>query len=130
MDVEKRIVNGIIASDFVPYQASIRVSVRDYARFGRGHTCGAVLVKSQTVLTAAHCLMSGESYRTPFDIHVVFGSLNRYTYTKDTRIEHVERIIVHPEYQRFDSFAHDIGIVLVSRLMDCLFGFICSILFF
>lgn len=107
-------MNGIVATNYIPYQASIRVSIRDYARFGRGHTCGAVLVKSQTALSAAHCLMDGENLRTPFDIHVVFGSLNRYIHTQDSRIGHVERIIVHPRYSRFQSFADDIGIVIVS----------------
>lgn len=97
------------------------MSIRDYVRFGRGHTCGAVLIKSQTVVSAAHCLMDGEKFRTPFDIHVVFGSLNRYIYTQDTRIEHVERIIVHPEYSRFQSFSDDIGIVIVSIIDRCLF---------
>jgi trypsin len=91
------------------------VSVRDFARFGRGHTCGGVLIESKTVLTAAHCLMDGESYRTPMDIHVVFGSINRYHHTENTVIRHVERIIVHPEYSRFESFAHDIGIVIVGK---------------
>lgn len=107
-------MNGITAQNYIPYQASIRVSVRDYLRFGRGHTCGGVLIKSQTVLTAAHCLMDGFDYRTPLDIHVVFGSLNRFTFTQETVIGHVERIIVHPEYLRTFSFAHDIGVVIVS----------------
>lgn len=106
-------MNGFPASHLIPYQASVRVSIRDYTRFGRGHTCGAVLVKSRTVLTAAHCCMDDSVYRTPFDIHIVFGSLNRYIHTRETRIGHVERIIVHPEYSRGESFAHDIGIVIV-----------------
>lgn len=114
IEIERKVVNGITASDFVLYQASIRVSIRDYARFGRGHTCGGVLVSSRTTLTAAHCCMDGDSYRTPFDIHVVFGSLNRYIHKSETQIGHVERIIVHPEYRRFESFTHDIGIVIVS----------------
>ena len=106
-------MNGITTQNYIPYQASIRVSIRDYSRFGRGHTCGGVLVSSKTVLTAAHCCMDESVYRTPFDIHVVFGSLNRYINTKETQIRHVERIIVHPQYRRFDSFSHDIGIVIV-----------------
>lgn len=111
--MERKVVNGIRALEFVPYQASVRVSIRDYARFGRGHTCGGVLVNTRTALSAGHCLMDGDSHRTPFDIHIVLGSLNRYKHTRDTRIEHVERIIVHPEYRRFESFAHDIGILIV-----------------
>jgi hypothetical protein len=59
--------------------------------------------------------MDGEKYRTIFDIHIVLGTLNRYKFTQDsTKIVHVERIIVHPQYSRFESFAHDIGIVIVS----------------
>lgn len=104
------------------------MSIRDYARFGRGHTCGAVLVKSQTALTAAHCLMDGDKFRTPFDIHVVFGTLNRYVHTQDSRIEHVERIIVHPQYSRFQSFSDDIGIVIVSIIDRCSFKGDCLIL--
>lgn len=35
-DVESRIVNGVEAENFIPYQASIRVTIRDQSRFGRG----------------------------------------------------------------------------------------------
>lgn len=107
-------MNGVSAENYIPYQASIRVSVRDYLRFGRGHTCGGVIIKSRTVITAAHCLMDGLSYRRVFDIHVVFGLLNRLTFTQDTGIGYVEEIIVHPLYERSESFAHDIGLIIVS----------------
>jgi hypothetical protein len=36
-EIERKIVNGIQASDFIPYQASIRVTVRDLTRFGWGN---------------------------------------------------------------------------------------------
>lgn len=42
VEVDTRIVNGIAASDYIPYQASVRVSIRDLARFGRGKTFKAV----------------------------------------------------------------------------------------
>lgn len=58
--------------------------------------------------------MDGDSYRTVFDIHVVLGSLNRYKFTQESKIEHVERIIVHPQYRRYESFADDIGILIVT----------------
>lgn len=67
--------------------------------------------------------MNGERFRTVFDIHVVLGSLNRYQFTEETVIMHVDNIIVHPEYSRFESFAHDIGILIVCTA-ECvmLFG--------
>lgn len=36
VEIDRRVVNGIAASNYIPYQASVRVSVRDHARFGRG----------------------------------------------------------------------------------------------
>jgi hypothetical protein len=36
VDVDGKIVNGVEAKNFIPYQASIRVTIRDQSRFGRG----------------------------------------------------------------------------------------------
>lgn len=36
IDIDGRVVNGVEATDFIPYQCSVRVAIRDYARFGRG----------------------------------------------------------------------------------------------
>lgn len=45
VDLNPRIVNGVTANKIIPYQASLRVSIRDRVLFGRGHTCGAVLIR-------------------------------------------------------------------------------------
>lgn len=55
---DSRIVGGFDASwGLAPYQASIRYTPDD-ASFGVGHFCGGTLINSNTVLTAAHCLVS------------------------------------------------------------------------
>lgn len=114
MEIEERVVNGVQAVNFIPFQASVRVAIRDQSRFGRGHTCGGVLISRQTVTTAAHCLFDGLRPRNAFDLRVVLGSLNRFTYTDETVIRTAEKIIIHPEYRRGESFAHDIGLIIVS----------------
>lgn len=79
-----------------------------------GHTCGCVLIARRTAITAAHCLFDGTRVRNAFDLRVVFGSLNRHAFTQNTVIRPAERIIVHPKYLRGESFANDIGLVIVS----------------
>lgn len=56
---DSRIVGGFDATwGLAPYQASIRYAPAD-SSFGEGHFCGGTLINSNTVLTAAHCLVSG-----------------------------------------------------------------------
>lgn len=80
-----------------------------------GHTCGGVLISQRTVTTAAHCLYNGIQRRNIFDLRVVLGSINRYMYTQETVTRPLEKIIVHPEYRRGESFSHDIGLLIVSH---------------
>lgn len=109
-----RIVNGETARQIIPYQASLRVSIRDRASFGRGHTCGAVLITDRVLLTAAHCLYDDAQLRTAFDLRVALASLNRNHYSAETIVRPLRRIVVHPEYRRSQSVRHDIGILFVS----------------
>lgn len=109
-----RIVNGETANQIIPYQASLRVSIRDRASFGRGHTCGAVLITDRVLLTAAHCLYDDNQLRTAFDLRIVLASLNRNQYSAETIVRPLRRIVVHPEYMRGRSVRHDIGILFVS----------------
>lgn len=44
------IVNGVEARNFIPYQASVRVSIRDYARFGRGEWSRKELALSRATI--------------------------------------------------------------------------------
>lgn len=54
--LDPRIVGGQDADwNMVPWQASLRY-IPIESSFGRGHYCGGVLIKYNTILTAAHCL--------------------------------------------------------------------------
>jgi trypsin len=108
-----KIVNGITVENIIPYQVSLRVSIRDRVKFGRGHTCGAVLISDKVVLTAAHCLYDGNQPRSMFDLRVVLASLNRFHYTSDTVIRTLRKIVVHPGYRRGHGLQNDIGILFV-----------------
>lgn len=55
--VDPRIVGGFDAGwGMAPWQASLRY-VPNELTFGRGHYCGGILIKNNTILTAAHCLV-------------------------------------------------------------------------
>lgn len=50
-------------------------------------------------------------------MRVVLGSINRFIHTKETVIVPAKKIIVHPDYRRGESFANDIGLIIVSRIL-------------
>lgn len=72
------------------------------------------MISRRTVTTAAHCLFDGPRRRNAFDLRVVLGSINRFHYTRETVIRPVEEIIIYPGYRRGESFAHDIGLLIVG----------------
>ena len=72
-------------------------------RIGSGHCCGA-LVAPDTVVTAAHCVSTGD------DLHVLIGSRIRSP-------EHVVRVadvLPHPRYDAA-THAHDIALLILEE---------------
>lgn len=98
-----RVVNGnnALPAEF-PYMASLR------GRTGV-HNCGATIIDSEWVLTAAHCIFS----QNPADFSVQYGT-NEITYGGDF-VSKVKRVILHQGYDDNKSFVHDIALLQLSE---------------
>ena len=86
--IEGRITNGYDAySGQLPYQAFL--SIQSYTR---SSWCGASLIGSEWVLTAAHCIIDA------YSVTVYLGSIQRYYGTSRTVSR--QNIIIHHSYNR------------------------------
>ncbi|VTJ61832.1 Hypothetical predicted protein [Marmota monax] len=74
-----------------PWQISLRVYSYRWAAWV--HICGGSLIHPQWVLTAAHCI--GRKDADPSAYRVQAGNVFLYG---DTKLLHVNRVIVHPDY--------------------------------
>ncbi|XP_050329920.1 serine protease SP24D-like [Bactrocera neohumeralis] len=95
-----RIVSGTkaVAGQF-PYQVSIRVSGK--------HICGGALISQNSVVTAAHCVVSiPEQFLT-----VQAGTVNL---TATGTVVAVSKIIPHPDY----NYDNDIAVLALSTKLD------------
>ena len=73
------------------------------------HSCGAEILNSQWVLTAAHCVDGAEEER----LRIVVGEHDRF-YPSHTQVIHtVEKIIIHENYERF-GYEYDIALLQVD----------------
>ncbi|XP_012543999.2 trypsin delta [Bombyx mori] len=107
-DLPSRIVNGFpIDITEIPYQASLRRSVAS----GWAHSCGAVIISNNAVLTAAHCV---DSYvLNPSVLKVVVGTSYRLSGGQSYAIS---RIIPHEQYLQ-STLENDIAVVGTSKTM-------------
>nr|XP_023398012.1 LOW QUALITY PROTEIN: putative serine protease 47 [Loxodonta africana] len=70
------------------------------------HFCGAVLIDTQWVVSAAHCFLNKS--HAPEDYQVLLGNTQLYEETQHTRKMPVNRIIIHPDFEKFHPFGSDI----------------------
>lgn len=120
-----RIVGGSQAiNGSWPWQASLQ-------RRGK-HRCGASLVTSRHVITAAHCVESNR-YNVPFIpylhflqcsnfsdptmYHIILG-LHHLQNSHSAQSFGVERIVVHPRYSGAPRYSHDIAIMRLDRIVS------------
>ncbi|XP_042639255.1 putative serine protease 47 [Orycteropus afer afer] len=70
------------------------------------HLCGAVLIDTQWVVSTAHCFLNKS--HSPEDYHVLLGNTQLYQQTQHTQKMLVNRIIIHPDFEKFHPFGSDI----------------------
>ncbi|CAD5112943.1 DgyrCDS2150 [Dimorphilus gyrociliatus] len=106
-----RIIGGEDAAPGAwPWQASLQ-----RCTIGCSHSCGAVVVNENWVLTAAHCIQNPD----PSGYRVVAG-LHRRSDESGAQPRDASQVISHPEFIQDGSlgFPNDVGVVRVSSAFD------------
>lgn len=114
---QNRIINGQQADkNEWPWMASLR------KYYGEGysspHVCGASVISSRWVITAAHCLAKddGSVKYEDKDIKIYLGAHKKYpTQTDNYDAYSVEKFIVHEGWNGTDN---DIAVIKVSKKID------------
>jgi transmembrane serine protease 2 len=109
---EGRIVGGCRAKNHAwPWMTSLRRS----SVFGNYHTCGAELISSKWVLTAAHCI---DGNMNPTAYRVDFGRVHRDTNEVTVVSRSLSRVLKHPLYNSPIRFSHDGALLELATPVD------------
>ncbi|KNC33985.1 hypothetical protein FF38_10183 [Lucilia cuprina] len=93
------------------------VSIRRYEnedRFGHTHFCGGVIIRSNLILTAAHCLIRNKQIIRPYDITVVAKTPMRLQKTPAAQILRVKKIIIHEKFV-YSKLDYDIALLKLTK---------------
>ncbi|XP_012593943.1 putative serine protease 47 isoform X2 [Microcebus murinus] len=84
-----------------PWQASVL--------YKGSHFCGAVLIDSHWLVSAAHCFI--KKSQALEDYQVLLGYTQLYRQTQHTQKMSVSRIITHPDFEKLHPFGSDIAML-------------------
>lgn len=94
-----------------PYQVSFEY--HDWY-YGSQHICGATIVNSHWIITAAHCIVDGNN---PSSYRVVVGRQNLKHMEAKTKRHTIKRVIVHPKWtgDREQEMSNDMALIQVNQ---------------
>ncbi|CAL1530041.1 unnamed protein product [Lymnaea stagnalis] len=107
-----RILGGTMVTEFkYPFQASLQY----YMKRDWYHFCGAVLIASNKLVTAAHCL-----YKNFTTTRIKIGALDLLIdgpKNKYSQVRTVNKSIIHPRYKQ-PGERHDIGVIYLQTPVE------------
>ncbi|CAG9815213.1 unnamed protein product [Phaedon cochleariae] len=105
--IHARVIAGSVAKEGdYPWQAALKVRVKDKS----AHWCGAVIISSKWVLTAAHCL---QGY-TKGAYVIVAGEYDTDTDSGAEQRKFIDEFFVHERFRQGHKMNNDIALVKVK----------------
>lgn len=99
----ERVIGGAaITGDQAPWQLSLQTK-------SGTHFCGAVLIREDVVLTAAHCVWTDDASTVRIKGKSSPGKLKELS-----SLPGIKDIIVHPDFDPNDVVAHDLAVILLN----------------
>ncbi|XP_028142501.1 uncharacterized protein LOC114336349 isoform X1 [Diabrotica virgifera virgifera] len=105
--IQARVIGGGVAKkgDY-PWQAALKVRVKDKS----AHWCGAIIISSRWVLTAAHCL---QGY-TKGAYVIVAGDYNTDDNDGTEQQKYIDEFFVHEQFRKGHKLNNDIALIKVK----------------
>merc|ERR1712198_269091 len=112
-ELQQWIVGGVTAmKGGYPYQVSFEYN--DWMFGSKQHICGATIINSKWVITAAHCIVAGKS---GMNYNVVVGRHSLSRSGSPMKRHQVKKVVVHPKWtgDREEEMSNDIALIEVRK---------------
>lgn len=111
----RNVIENILRGNEVPKgHYPWHAAIFRYDDSGSQYFCGGTLISSNSVLTAAHCLLDGLKKKSPDTLIVRFG-ITRLNFDGESHF--VNKIVTHDLFNKC-NYLHDIGIVRLKTTVD------------